>query len=134
MYCDRLELMPKYASPTVSRGRSTTIHNHENVRFRLLLRLDERKPIQKYLRFHSGSGLGRQLVPEHVHLSYRSLCLVRLLVQLLAQQLDFVLYAQGRQQDPVAFRRLSHRGAVYLAAVLKLTKSRNRQYRKYCAP
>lgn len=39
----------------------------------------------KYLSFHSSGGLGRQLVPEHVHLGHGGLCLMRLLVQLLAQ-------------------------------------------------
>lgn len=80
-----------------------------------------------YLSFHSGRGLGRQLIPEHVHLSHRSLRLMRLLVQLLTYQLHFVLDAQRRQRDPVAFRRFSHgRAAVHFATVLNRIKQKKK--------
>lgn len=78
-----------------------------------------------YLSLHSGGGLGRQLVPEHVHLGHRGLRLMRLLVKLLAQQLHFVLYAQRGHRDAIAFGRFSHRRAIHLAAVLKTICTRN---------
>lgn len=73
-----------------------------------------------HLCLHSGGALGRQLVPEHVHLGRRGLRLMRLLVQLLAQQLHFVLYAERGQRHSVRpFRRVGHRRAVHVAAVLR---------------